>query len=564
MNKFCGYYSYGDNLSSMGYFEELHTESFKVYDLIPYEEENLDKQPPQIAKLPLVVKSFKAQVVPKNVEKESIFVINLKHFIESTIIYYEGMKNVYGISKKYSLASTLVDIGDEEFPFDCENDIFLYRRYEEYMFRCLLREKIQYALRISRGKGTSLTGVTLNNVYSRHLMLIGKYTGNKKVISVTDNPRRIVQIQNEDSIFHDLIRQRPLIISCSVQSLFSFLGLRYFFFPILPANYSLGGFKHFHFSIIPPHTCIEFILDKNSAFMHVKAKMTTTSYDNVQYVLADKDTELEEINSQLLGKTFSCPDEDNEYCVVFIERIVTLRYKRGKHANNFRTWVIDCSCQEYKDDKTLVTYLGNPTNGVRRENYCRYVDDLSLFDTNNLILGKIRSVPTKTEEYVVNVADAELDLEEEITEMNLSKKRKKIRPELFNPFEQPKKEVRIQVNQSVVDRQRKLQYFYEAYSKGENGHSGEPLSRLSKYFLGQMNDAFKNEATDIDVKEKLSKALIYYSKVDIMKSFAKDFGYTVKEELQGLKASKDVFIDLFLTSFLVEVESKELNDDYAK
>jgi hypothetical protein len=99
----------------MGYFEELHTESFKVYDLIPYEEENLDKQPPQIAKLPLVVKSFKAQVVPKNVGKESIFVINLKHFIESTIIYYEGMKNVYGISKKYSLASTLVDIGAKSF-----------------------------------------------------------------------------------------------------------------------------------------------------------------------------------------------------------------------------------------------------------------------------------------------------------------------------------------------------------------------------------------------------------------------------------------------------------------
>ena len=419
---------------------------------------------------------------------------------------------------------------------------------------------IQYALRASRGKGNSLSGVTLTNVYTRHMVLIGKFTNNKQMISVFDNPRRVLLIQKEETIFHDLIRQKPLIISCSVQSLISFLGTRYFFYPILPANYALGGFQHFHFSLIPPHTCIEFILDRNSSFMHIKAKMSTTAYESLQYILVDKDIELEEVRAQLTGKIFQCPEEGADYCVVFVERIINLRFKKGKHTNKFRAWVLNCCNQEYQDDKSFVNYLADPVQGIKREFYCRYVDDLTLFNNDQLKLGKINEPINNTKECSIDLDGADLDLDEEISEMNLGKKRKKIRPDFYSPLRPPKEFVKIKLPDAVEDRKRKLNSFHLAYSNREHGRSGQPYTRLSKYFLQEMSEIFKDSVTDIDIKIILSQALSFYSKANILSSFEEDFDFQLNDDLSAIKGSKVVFINLFLDAFLNSVEKKYLNE----
>ena len=510
---FAGYYAYGEELDNLGYFEDYHGDLFKVYDFILCDEHPRCKEFPQLQNLPQVKVCFsKYAVVLKTVRKEAIFVINNSYFLNSDIVYYEGMKNVYGISKKHMQNNEVEDIGPDEFPFASETNQLLYKRYEEYMFRCMLREKIQHSLRASRGKGFSLSGVSLTNCFIRHMDYLARYVGSdgKKIVVTGKFPSRVVLIQKQESIFPDIVRQCPLIIRCSVKSLESFLGSRFSYYPILPAHYTLGGFREYHFSVIPSLSVMEFLLDKNSAYLQVKANMTTLSFSALQYSLREKDIELYNCRHQLMNKCFKSAEDNTSYQVVYIERIVMDRYKRGRNAlaDKYRIWLYDTSSNFLPDDisePTLINRFEDPVDSTQRERYCKYIDNHNLFDLDNLTVAvKFKSVKRSQGsrdrvscENEQDIAELEADIEEELNLMEQTNSNKRLRklPELYSPFNE--KPSQPSNNTIEIPLLIALKNWYPSHLQKE---PDKRLQKCTKYFLDRIIDAVASKVKEIDIK----------------------------------------------------------------
>lgn len=449
-----GYYAYGDELDQYGLFQYINDSDFyEVFKFDLITDHNLDKHP-QLGKLPQLRLTTEVSKVNLNVKKQPIYVVNNIHFRRSSIVFYDGMTNVFGISTKNE-DGNIIDITDEEFLAMDNEEKFIERMHEAYIFRTAIVERIQHALRISRGIGNSLSGVSLSCISEKHLMLIQRYAGTD-IIRGEKYPGRVLKILKEQSIFPDIIPQNCISIRCPVVSLIPFLGERYYYYPIVAHNYSIGGFDGFYFSSIPISGVVEFILDLNSGYMQVKAKMVTLPYSEIKakkgnldtihtyilihcaYVMILSDSGLERVKDALFGKTFEDEDTGVKYIVVYVERIYSHRVKKGKLQDNYRIWMIDELDRVVHDEPLILDDLSAPGGSVYREYYCLYTDDCERFDDKNLI---IRSAKKAKEPDAVKIARRdttehrrkELAFNQSIKIVRRQGKRQIIPPSYFSP-----------------------------------------------------------------------------------------------------------------------------------